>query len=132
MFEKKEQKTTCKAYHPHLTSNSSNLSDPHLGKSPLAKTSTGSHRSPQARSISKGRKISAHKLFEKAHMAAEGETFLRNRKGELSTEHGTHRRSSQQNKMSIAKTNSLGLHKEYDIKLQGAAEDDSHTISNLI
>lgn len=117
MFEKKEQKTTCRAYHPHLISNSSDLSDPHFRKSPLAKTSTGSHRSPQPRSISKGRKISAHKLFEKAHMAAEGETYLRNRKGELSSEHASHRRSPQQNKMSITKTNSLGLHKEYDIKL---------------
>lgn len=85
MFEKKDQKTICRPSHPHLISNSSDLSEPHLGKSPLAKTSTGSHRSPQGRSISKGRKISAHKLFEKAHIAAEGETYLKNRKGELSS-----------------------------------------------
>jgi hypothetical protein len=57
----------------------------HIDKSPLTLTSSDSHRSPACRSISRGHRISAHKLFEKAHLAKEGETYLRGTKGERSS-----------------------------------------------
>lgn len=60
---------------------SSHSPSSHRNKSPLTLSSNDSHRSPSGRSSSKGRKTSAHKLFEKAHLANQGETYLYGLKG---------------------------------------------------
>ncbi len=89
----------------------------------LSPYSAGHHKSPAS-----GRKLarlSPMKLFEKAHLAKDGETYLIKIKERQGSEHGSHGTSTH---MVIERTNSLSLHKEYDIKLSVKTADENNSV----
>ena len=82
------------------------------------------------KSKSKGKRISAKKLFQKAHETEEGETYLKGLKAQRSLGINSNGRTCTHSKM--PKSNTLTVSKELDMKVLSGEPDSSHQISNLI
>jgi hypothetical protein len=128
-----------------LLKKNSNFSSNTATSEPGSPTSNrGSHRSPallapssitagstNRSSKSKSKKKSAGKLFQKAHETEQGETYLKNLKGTKSSNPSQNGRPDQHG-LKIVKSNSLGVHRELDLKVEGKDQEYVSDLSYLI